>query len=198
MISFQITRPFGYLQIVHPTKLKVDFYVPAILSIILTLTIYFVQAEDRVWKEGGLIESLQGFIQGLPGFYIAALAVVATFGARSKMDVLIKNPQLSMKILHAGEIAIVGVTRRRFLSLLFSYLTALSIILTIFSSLSVSISDAVSKRFGSVLPEWSSDLIFFIFGFFLFQLVTVTFWGLYYLADRLHQPDPDEESNEIT
>jgi hypothetical protein len=144
----------------------------------------------NVWAANGLVASAQGFIQGLPGFYIAALAAVATFGAQgSSLDKVIPEPTPTLSTRFAGTWIDMKLTRRRFLCFLFSYLTALSIVLCLYAYYAQAIA-APARR---LLPS-SVDLLSWIaiavYIFFVFQLVVVTLWGLYYLGDRMHQPDP--------
>ncbi|TPG26545.1 hypothetical protein EAH83_01880 [Variovorax ginsengisoli] len=141
-----------------------------------------------VWSSGGLAERILSFVQGLPGFYIAALAAIATF---NKLDIDKKMPAPAPKI----QIQVRGVdqyielTRRRFLCLMFAFLTAESILLVIISIFGTTMHSSVAAIVppGAVLylHVVSAALFFFLF----WQMVVITLWGLYYLGDRLHQVD---------
>lgn len=192
MIIYQLFRPFGYLAIHHPAKRTVDWLIPSILTILVLLVFYLMGSQaDTVWGGSGLVERVQGLIQGLPGFYIAALAVVATFGRKSNLDSLIPEPTPTISTVYGSGKMMIELTRRRFLSLLFAYLTALSISLSVMSSLMQwVVMSVISDKVEFVI--YLATLIYFLF---VFQLIVVTFWGLYYLSDRMHQPDPTPSSD---
>lgn len=79
-----------------------------------------------------------------------------------------------------------SLTRRLFLSAMFSYLTALSIFLTLASIFGVTFASVIK-------PLLSPGFVYFLkiasTGIFLTlaaQLISVTLWGLYYLGERIH------------
>lgn len=188
MIAFQLLRPFGYLAIHHPRKKIIDWYIPLLLAFLSLGVLFFLRGRANVWGDGGLVENLQGLIQGLPGFYIAALAAVATFGAKFGLDALIPKPTPTISTIYGSGKIEIGLTRRRFLCLLFAHLTALSISLSIGSAFLRYLSKAFYDSSPLIL---TTGFVFGSFAYFvfLFQLVVVSFWGLYYLSDRIHQPD---------
>lgn len=193
MVIYQLFRPFGYLTIKKVDgKYIYDWLIPIIFSVVFTLIIYFFSSPlENVVKDGGLVSKLTGFISNLPGFYIAALAAIATFN-RVEIDNLLINkttdgisqsPYIVVKdIKNNGSLMSVEVeiTRRVFLCMLFSFLTAESILIVIISYFlsSMTISESYSFCFNI------SFLLIFMFLFW--QLITATFFGLYYLGIRIH------------
>ncbi|WP_205960273.1 MULTISPECIES: hypothetical protein [Pantoea] len=191
MIFYQLLRPFGYLTIKKVKgKSLYDWIVPLIFSIISLLLISFSHGGIQLAVgDGGLVSKLTGFISNLPGFYIAALAAIATFNRAGIDKLLISNnnsgssqsPYIVVKDVKSNGIPMkieVEITRRVFLCLLFSFLTAESIILVIFSFLFSFL----------LLPaaHYLSFIYLTVFIFVFWQLIVSTFFGLYYLGDRIH------------
>jgi hypothetical protein len=190
MLTYQLLRPFGYIVIHHPVKRIVDWYVPAVLLGISLIAIMPFRDGMNVWASSGLIASAQGFVQGLPGFYIAALAAVATFGAPgTSLDKVIPDPTPTLATRFAGTWVDMKLSRRKFLCFLFSYLTALSIVLSLYAYYAQSVAVPARRLLPNAVDALSL-IALMIYVYFLFQLVVITLWGLYYLGDRMHQPDP--------
>lgn len=191
MIFYQLLRPFGYLTIRKVKgKSLYDWIIPLFLSVMSLLLISMSRGGIQLAAgDGGLASKLTGFISNLPGFYIAALAAIATFNRAGIDNLLISNrnngdlqsPYIVVKDVKSNGIPMtieVEITRRVFLCLLFSFLTAESIILVIFSFL-----------FSSLLLPGEAYLSLIYLSIFLFvfwQLIVSTFFGLYYLGDRIH------------
>lgn len=104
------------------------------------------------------------------------------------MDVPLDGEAASLKSRERGERAERTLTRRRFLCLLFGYLSLLSLMLALFGAVLVC---AHPKHFLSalLLPCWL-DVVHLsfsaLFGFFFMQLISLTMLGLFYLSDRIH------------
>lgn len=143
----------------------------------------------NVWGSSGFINRLLGFIQNLPGFYLAALAAVATFGDESMQRLMPGTPP-TMDLPHnGGTMKATALSRRMFLSAMFSYLTALSILLTIGALGGLAVADAIKSMVAVATYPWLKFGATFIYLAFGLQLLSVTFWGLYYLGERLHMAD---------
>jgi len=180
LILYQLTRPFSYLTIKHEDKWIYDWLVPLILTSITLLITYNYIPLSNMGGDAGLISKITDFIAGLPGFFIAALAAVATFN-KHDIDQLMANPP-KIEILHHGNPLMVEMTRRRFLCVLFSYLTAISIFIVLGANFGLSI---------TVPPEYHvafSWIGISAFMYLLWQMITATILGLYYLGERLHTP----------
>lgn len=182
-IVYQLTRPISYIFIKHDDKYLYDWAIPILLMLIISGALGFWLEDWSVTFN--LINSIAEFVQALPGFFIAALAAIATFN-RADIDVVMDGnhpPSLDTRINNS--IVNVKLSRRRFLCLLFSYLTVQSFV--------ISILGFVSNSFGfvgedntivyNVFVTWGFVAIFML----LFcQLLTSTLHGLYYLAERVH------------
>jgi len=197
MFTYQILRPFGYLSISHPAKKVVDWYIPICLAALLCITVFIFRTSVNVWGENGLVAMVQGLVQGLPGFYIAALAAVATFGKQSILDTLIPEPTPTIDTWYGGGKLEIELTRRRFLSLLFAYLTAISLCLSIFSAFVRALANPIRNWFPEIISNFCYFVITYAYVFFVLQMLIVTLWGLYYLSDKMHQPDANSVSKNV-
>lgn len=191
MLTYQLLRPFAYIFIHHPVKRKVDWYVPICLVLFALILLFPFRDGMNVWATDGMVASAQGFVQGLPGFYIAALAAVATFGQQgSSLDRVIPAPTPTLQTRFAGTWVEMKLSRRRFLCLLFAYLTSLSVVLSLFAYYASAVAEPSRRVLSDRAVDALSWIALCVYLLFLFQLVIVTLWGLYYLGDRMHQPDP--------
>lgn len=179
-ILYQLSRPLSYLRIKHGDKWIYDWFVPSMLTLITAALCYFFTDHIKLVSPGGMIDRITDFIAGLPGFFIAALAAVATFN-KNDIDDLMANPP-KLEILYQGQPMMVDMTRRRFLCVLFSYLTASSIFLVLATRIGLSLS--LSSEIVPYMIAFGVLLYFFT----LWQMITATLVGLYYLGERLHTP----------
>lgn len=180
LIIYQFNRPFSYLKIKHEDKWIYDWAAPFVLSIATLAICYLYIPLENLLGDNGLISELTSFVANLPGFFIAALAAVATFN-KHDIDQLMANPP-KIEILHHGSSLMVDMTRRRFLCVLFSYLTAISIFLVIGAKIGLAL--IIPAEY--YLPVAWVGVILFIF--ILWQMILATVLGLYYLGERLHTP----------
>lgn len=192
---YQISRPWAYILIKGRDKQFYDFLLPAILSLAVTTVAILSKGSINYFGAGGIISSFTSFIQNLPGFFIAALSVVATF-QKAEMDYFLAEPTPTINIRSDGRNGAIRLTRRRFLGLLFSFLTAQSIAITIFGIAITSYSGYIAQ----IIPDPTKIYCFgfglFIYLFLVSQMVIVTLWGLYYLSERMLQgekPPPKDE-----
>jgi hypothetical protein len=190
MLRYQLLRPFSYILIQHPVIAKVNWHVPVVLTCCAFALILPMRSEMNVWGADGIVAQAQGLVQGLPGFYIAALAAVATFGQQTNLDTVIPAPTPTLHTNFSGTWVDMRLTRRRFLCLLFAYLTAVSVMLSLLAFYSRAVAAPARKVFLPIVVDVSSFMALAVYLLFLFQLVVITLWGLYYLGDRMHQPDP--------
>lgn len=128
---------------------------------------------------------MSGFISNLPGFYIAALAAIATFnreqidfpliGSNGTPFIKIKLTKENGKVVDTQE----KLTRRLFLCMMFAFLTALSISIVMFNAFAAPLINTINN----VKVNWCYIIIF---TFLSWQMLVSTFFGLYYLGDRIH------------
>jgi len=185
-----ILKPFHYLRIHHGAKKKVDWYLPTFFTFV---SLAFFIALDQtlkvdVFSASGLINRTLSFIQSLPGFYIAALAAIATFN-KIDIDYIMPWPAPKMAIQIAGKTQDIELTRRRFLCLLFAFLTAESLLIIGISIISISAAEPLKTLIPPIYHQLVKYGFVGFFAFLVWQMIVATFWGLYYLGDRLHHPD---------
>ncbi|UUO12737.1 hypothetical protein M6D76_08685 [Alcaligenes faecalis] len=190
MILYQLLRPLGYLRIDQSDKRIADWYIPLLVAVAATSGQALLYGSINIYGADGVIDKSLSFVQNLPGFYIAALAAIATFGRQDIDEVMPGNPPPSIETRTViGKRNRIPLTRRRFLCLLFAFLTVECILLTMASIIGLSVAPALVSRLPGYAVITLHFVGFFLFSFLLAQLVVATFWGLYYLGDRIHQPD---------
>jgi hypothetical protein len=189
MLIYQLFRPItGYLSIRHPTKPVVDWVVPGVLSLVATVAVFLVRGKINFYGAGGFVSLALGYVQNLPGFYIAALAAIATFPRVEIDQVLAGNPVPKIVTVDSqGNENLIELTRRRFLCLMFAFLTAECIVLTILSAIGLTLAAPVRAAVSDFL--YIALFIIATFSYFMlfFQLIVATFWGIFYLGEKIHQ-----------
>ncbi|EOC0041980.1 hypothetical protein ACI0X2_004058, partial [Cronobacter turicensis] len=115
-----------------------DWIAPFFLTLFSLGYFYlFNISEKTIIEDGGVIKTIASFISNLPGFYIAALAAIATFNREQIDHPLINDkgsPSIDVRVTKENGHVVnttEPLTRRLFLCMLFAYLTALSIFIII-------------------------------------------------------------------
>lgn len=187
-----ILKPLAYLSIEwaiddlkgRNKKPIFDWLLPILFSVLVTIFLYLTldlnSSKFKIFFESKGFEVLGNFILALPGFLFAALTAVVSFGNK-ELDITAKvNPPIN-KDGHE-------ISRRRYLSNAFSYLTFLSLALLIAT---VFINYAYSSNilnFGVTYYKWGYLLTSLIYFTFVFQLLFILIITLYYIGDKVHQP----------
>lgn len=189
---WRIFVPLNYLRIDHPEKRKFDIFLPLVLACIFSLPL--LSAEFRGDVLGGtlkIIDSTTSFLGVMTGFFIAALAAVATFG-KSEMDATMPgDPHVRLEHRRNEEAYFEDLTRRRFLSFLFGYLSLIALALYV-SGLMYLVADRYF--IASQLPKIRTTtfcIFWLIYSFCIANILSNTLLGLYYLTDRIHRPNPN-------
>lgn len=177
----QLFTPAKYLRIVAstPDKLWIDWGFPLLGASVVTVIWVIWPTAMPVAGKTGVIESVGSFMQVLVGFYVAALAAVATFQG-SSLDENVLGMSLDGK----------PFKRRHFLSYLFGYLALLSLALYVgmlFRQLPISI---LANGPPEVRQIAKVGLVF-VHQFIFWQMIFVTLLGLHYLSDRIHRSNTD-------
>ena len=176
-----LTNPISYLRIRHKQKSIVDWILPLGFSALSILTISMIGEHSSI--------KILAFTQSLPGFYIAALAAIATFNKKG-IDAVMPTPAPKLDTLRQGRKVTIELTRRMFLCMMFAFLTAESIAITVFIIFGQSLHTPIintdtTTHQKSILSVTYVSLILFMF----WQMIITTMWGLYYLGDRIHRND---------
>lgn len=187
MLLYQLTRPISYLLIKDGSKRKIDWLLPIMITSLCTILFFSLAIKKQIYGENGLVKDVQGFLQLLPGFYLAALAAIATFD-RSDLDDHLPSPTPKIKVIYNGVRIKIKLTRRRMLSYLFGYLTFESLCLYVFTLVGSVIKGNEYYLFGD-FQDSVFYLSFVCFNLFFWQMMCVTIFGLYQLCERIHEPN---------
>lgn len=194
-LLYVFTRPFFYLFIKDPSgdKKWIDWLCPLFFSLVLSVVLLLCDHMPAIVGENGIFENMKGFLQIMPGFYLTALAAIATF-ANSNLDLLLPDPAPTISIMYNGEkIPNLELTRRRFLNYLFGYLTAISLLLYFFIIIA-ELFEGTNLINNPIFQIWIKPIVFFMYTVFVFQMLFITMFGLYQLCERIHQVEQEDNN----
>jgi hypothetical protein len=188
MLAYQLLRPLAYLSIKAPRKWLMDWGLPFIFALLSSALYFFMTPRPQIFLANGTLAQLSGLLQLLPGFYIASLAAVATF-QREDLDQYMPEPTPASSAFIKGQWVPIPLTRRRMMSMMFSYLSFVSIVLFI-----MIVGANFVATWGAAIVPSSYKLaavigFIFIFCWIFWNMIIVTLFGLYQLGDRIHQPE---------
>ncbi|WP_071002772.1 hypothetical protein [Psychrobacter sp. AntiMn-1] len=143
---------------------------------------------DLFDKNSSLIQSISGLVQTLPGFYIAALAAIATFPSTS-MNNPMPEPTPYLKFPNNDPDLL---NRRRFLCYMFAYLAYISIVALFITSIAIFMYGNDLLKVPSILYFFAYFFVCLVIYFLLIQIALLTFVGLWYLGERIHLNDPQD------
>lgn len=181
-----IFSPLAYLRIKHESKWVFDWFYPGIFSAGTSVLLWVLGRPGMIAGASGLLDRLIIVFSVLPGFYIAALAAIATFN-RPDIDTVMPSPSPTLKVDIGGHQNEIGLTRRRFLAYLFAFLCWESFALLIVCVFAGLTAQGFFSVLGSLAAYGKWAFIFCLLCLF-WQLVFATGLGLYYLGDRLNRP----------
>lgn len=95
----------------------------------------------------------------------------------------------TLKVTYNNSQTTVQLTRRRFLSSMFAYLTALCVLITVSSITALAVADPLKQALPVVFHLPARLTFSVIYVTFIVQMISITMWGLYYLGERMHTPD---------
>lgn len=179
--------PLSFLKLKSPDIVWYQWWYPLLLCVIGQLIFWSLPIQPNIFGANGIVDSVVGVLNMLIGFYIAALAAVASFQSET-LNKSMKGRAPTIKVNRKGQETDEVLTRRRFLCILFGYCAFVSIFLY-----------CVSVVSGIILPSLNEAAFFVNFrGFIKFIWLTVYFYfvaslfattllGLHYLIDRMHR-----------
>lgn len=194
-LVYELSRGFAYRGISHGEMRNYTTWLPLALTVAALAAYIVLPVKPTLVGSNGLAGSLLTLVSTLPGFYFAGLAAVATFG-NATMDREMPAPAPEVKMLVRGQRISVKLTRRLFLSYLFSYLVIISFalcsaLLTInalapsLDVLQTSLATATGSRWPwLVLKGISGFGLTFVFA----SMVVSTLHGVFFLTEKVHQP----------
>lgn len=198
-----VFKPLNYLSIKwnvdgRISKKKFDKTIPLCVSFVLSVLLVGMEYifSSKTTESVNIFASeisglLAGFLQTIPGFYIAALAAIATLTSPT-MDRPMDGDPPTEKVhtVNMDGTPIVidePLGRRRFLARLFSYLSLISLVLYFFILILQYMYQLNILAVGQVIYSIVYFLCLVVFNFLLVQLMLLTFLGLYYLGQRIHE-----------
>lgn len=184
----QLLTPFRYLQIKHSTKLRIDFVLPVVVGLPVSIAVLVLGSRVAVFGGGGYVSLITGLLQIMTGFYIAALAAVATFQSPTLDQQLDGEPALLPEVRKGGRKRQIPLTRRQFLCFLFGHLALLSIALYFVGGFANLISGGVADLIHVDAHSWVRGIFVVLYSVVSAHLLLVTMLGLYYLSYRIHRP----------
>lgn len=187
----RIFVPLSYLWVRRQGKLFEECGLPLLMTLLTLAAVLLAGDKFSVYGTPGLISSIASYLQLLSGFFITALAAIATFNREGMDDEMLGDPPT----LERGEPE--KLSRRRFLCFLFGYLAFGSIILYIAGTIITLSAPALLGHLSQnviVALRWS---ILAIYMFCTFNILITSLLGMYYLTDKLHRPLPAKSSAEV-
>jgi hypothetical protein len=195
-LVYELGRGFAYRRISHTEMRTYTTWLPLALTIVVIAIYMLLPVKPALVGPTGLASSLLTLVSTLPGFYFAGLAAVATFGS-STMDKEMPAPAPKVDMRVGGQtVKEIPLTRRLFLSYLFSYLVILSFglcfALVTINALTGSIETlhtAIVPKTGATWP-WSTvkALVGIPLTFAFASMVVSTLHGVFFLTEKIHQP----------
>lgn len=172
-----VLSPLGYLRARNSTKKYWDFIIPGLVAVATALLFVSPWLRITVFGEKGFVHGINELIQILVGFYIAALAAVASLA----------NPTLDQGI--AGEAIRFNnrdLTRRQFLCLAFSYLSLLTICIYGVGLAANLVAETIRAAISPAFFPFIRGTFGALYGFAIAQLGLITSVTLYYLGEKIH------------
>lgn len=186
----KLLEPLKYLTIRHDEKRRYDLWYPLLGAVVTTLIYVLMAVPFSILGKNGLVPQINGLLQVLIGFYIASLAAIATFSNPAIDEVMAGKPP-TVKEMYRGKLLEVPLVRRRFLCYLFGYLALVSFVLFGFGLMITLFTTPIASLLIDIPWALTISKIVFVFCYtlILFNMLSTTLLGLYYLAIRIHQPN---------
>ncbi|MFN3464704.1 MAG: hypothetical protein ACK4X1_11580 [Terricaulis sp.] len=89
----RLLMPLSYLTIKHSVKIWYDLIYPLLFAVPLGSFLALTRLNYNVVGERGLVETFNGLLALLIGFFIAALAAVAMFERKSMDELMLGDVQ---------------------------------------------------------------------------------------------------------
>lgn len=178
-----LLTPLSFLRVRSPDLAVYQWQLPAILSVIAIVGYHLLPVAPPIFSDQGLVNTVNGLLSTLIGFYIAALAAVAAFPSPI-LDAEMKGRSPTLTTYRQSQKIEEKLTRRRFLVILFGYSAVVSIALFGFGVVSRMISPSLAGVPGSDVLKAIWLTAYFSLAS---SLVVSTLLGLHYLIDRMHR-----------
>jgi hypothetical protein len=192
------TSPFNYMRLIDERGARLfwrDLLPVVLLALVLTAPFLFFP-NVNFSRPSGFVDRMGSLASVLAGFYIAALVAVATFAASlGDIDEKITNGKIYLGSLGGDELS-----RREYVCAIFGFLSFLALFLSVVSSFAM----IVAPPFKGLFAHQSfqvSGIVFdlgaiirggavFVYSVIVSAMIVTTFYGLYYLTDRIYAKKP--------
>ncbi len=183
----RMLTPIRYLLIKQPAKWAFDFGWPIALAVLTIGAFLLLPVRPAILGEKGFLRGLHDLIGLLAAFFVAALAAVSTV-ERKALDA----PMLGMPPTLDGE----ALSRRRFVCMLFGYLSFLSFALYLGSIIAEVVAPSLRASVSSVTLDAIRFLLGAIYAVAFWSMACTTLLGIWFLVERVPmtlvpEADPD-------
>lgn len=178
-----LRSPFTFLFVKYPGGIALAWVIPAVLSVAVVGLVLALGIDVPVTGDDGILKAAVSLFTVAGGFFVAALTVLVTNDHKILNAYFVGENKPYIK----GERE--ELTRKRFLSLLFGYLSFASFSIVVFCLLIGVYADFFVSLQKGILRFCLSYIGGFIAAFVAFQLFLLSMVGLHYLTDRLHRSD---------
>ena len=182
----QLFTPLAYLRIKHTVKPWFDWIAPLLVSVVGISVLYSLPKSIDIFGNNGLIFIITDLIKILVGFYIAALAAVATF-QNEPMDRTFDGDQATLHVVRKGVDKTATLTRRQFLCYLFGYLAFMGVVIYFLGAIVTLLAANLRMLGGGMLFDGAKAIFIFFYLFITANSLTTTLLGLHFLTDRIHR-----------
>lgn len=186
----RLCRPLDYLRVIHPAKWKYDYFIPTGIAVVLCGAYYALPVSPSLFGCDGIVYIVTDLLKILVGFYIASLAAIATFN-KAGMDKSMPGIPPTLTKSRRGKRKQEELTRRRFLCLLFGYLSFMSMAVYFIGAVSGLVAPSITAFLSDFTISVLRLAFVLIYLFLASNLFVTTLLGLYYMTDRIHQHDPE-------
>ncbi|AUA31728.1 hypothetical protein CWR53_03520 [Pseudomonas sp. SGAir0191] len=187
----RIFVPLSYLWVRRQGKLFEECGLPLLMTLLTLAAVLLAGDKFSVYGTPGLIASITSYLQLLSGFFITALAAIATFNREGMDDEMLGDPPTLERGVPER------LSRRRFLCFLFGYLAFGSIALYIAGTIITLSAPALLGHLSQnaiLALRWS---VLTVYLFCTFNILITSLLGMYYLTDKLHRPLPAKSNTEV-
>jgi len=196
-MKYELKRWKVFQSIKHKHIPYLTLWYPLCVSVFFSIAYLFWPTMLSITDDNGFIDKINNIVLILPAFFLAALAAIATFN-RSELDILPEDyDHLEMEMRVKGKMMVLPLTSRMFLTSLFSYLTGISFIILLFSSIVSLFWPGVHKIIALLVPgtptliakEIADGIVVFFITLLFSRVIFCGAYGLYFLSEKILRPN---------
>lgn len=173
--------PLKFTSVKYPGRFHHIVSIPASVTIMSLTAIFIYPRNITILGENGIFDKISSILPVLGGFFIAALTVIVS----QDHQLLREKMNGSKKPFLKGENE--PLTRIRFLSLLFGYLSFSSFFLMAMIFLIEAVAPGIRKDAYEWIWISCKGLAIGVVAFWLSHMFSATMIGLHYFSDRLYR-----------